>query len=129
MADGHHAYAYCVWRVVPDVVRGERLNAGVVLFARTARFLGARVELDRVRLQALAPGLHPEPVAEQLDWLVRVAAGDPSGGPMAAQPPSERFGWLCAPGSTVLQPGAIHTGLCGADPAGELDRLFARLVA
>ena len=88
-------------RVVPDVERGERLNAGVVLFARTRDFLGARVRLDESRLEALWPGADAPAIARHLDGLARVAAGDPAAGPIAALPPSQRFHWLVAPASTV----------------------------
>ena len=62
-----------------------------------------------------------------LDALVRVAEGDPDGGPIAAMPPSERFGWLVAPSSTIVQPSEVHTGL-SEDPAATLDALFTELV-
>lgn len=120
-------FQYAVLRVVPDVERGERLNAGVVLFARTRDFLGARVALDESRLRALSPAADVAAVARHLDGLARVAAGDPAAGPIAALPASQRFHWLVAPASTVVQPSAVHTGLCD-DPAGALDRLFHRLV-
>jgi hypothetical protein len=121
-------YAYAVLRVVPRVERGEQFNAGVVLFCRRRRFLAARVELDERRLAALAPGVDPAAVREHLDALVRIAAGDPAGGPVAALEPSERFGWLVAPSSTIIQPSPVHTGVCD-DPRAMLDRLFAELVA
>jgi hypothetical protein len=59
---------------------------------------------------------------------VRVAAGDPSAGPIARLPPSERFAWIVAPSSTAIQPSAVHVGLCD-DPSVKLARLFAELVA
>ena len=90
-------------------------------------FLAARVGLDESRLAALAPDLSPQVVRAQLDAIVRVADGDPRAGPIAALSPSERFGWLVAPASTIIQPSPVHTGLCG-DPAETLDRLFAELV-
>lgn len=121
------AFAYCVLRVVPDVERAEFLNAGVVLFARQAGFLEARIALDRARMRALAPGCDPEPVARHLEALGRVAAGDPGGGPVAAMEPSERFNWIAAPSSTVVQPSPVHTGVT-ADAAATLAQLFARLV-
>jgi hypothetical protein len=98
-----------------------------VLFARTRDFLGARVALDESRLRALSPAADVAAVARHLDGLARVAAGDPAAGPIAALPASQRFHWLVAPASTVVQPSAVHTGLCD-DPAGALDRLFHRLV-
>jgi hypothetical protein len=121
-------FAYTVLQVVPDVERGERLNAGVVLFCRRRSFLAARVGLDDARLAALAPGCDPAGIRAALGALVAVAAGEDAGGALARLDRSERFGWLAAPSSTVIQPTAVHTGLT-EDPAAELDRLFARLVA
>lgn len=120
-------FQYAIWRVVPDVARGERLNVGVVLHARTRDFLGARVALDRARLAALDPTLDPDALARHLDGLVRVAAGDEDAGPIARLATSERFHQLVAPASTVVQPSAVHTGVCD-DPAATLERLFARVV-
>lgn len=122
------AFAYCVLRVVPDVERAEFLNAGVVLFARQAGFLEARTALDHDRLLALSPGCDPDPVARHLDAIARVAAGAAEAGPVAALEPSERFSWIAAPSSTVVQPSPVHTGVT-ADPAAKLAALFARLVA
>ena len=121
-------FAYAVLRVVPRVERGERFNAGVVVFCRRRGFLAARAGLDERRLAALAPAVDPEQVRAHLDALVRIAAGDPGGGSVAALEPSERFGWLVAPSSTIIQPSAVHTGLCD-DPGEMLERLFAELVA
>jgi hypothetical protein len=121
------AFSYAVVRVVPHVERGEGFNAGVILFCRQLGFLAARVALDERRLAVLAADVSPETVRPQLEAIVRVAAGDPAGGPIAALDPSERFGWLAAPGSTIIQPSAIHTGLC-ENPQATLDALFADLV-
>ncbi|HET9074983.1 MAG TPA: DUF3037 domain-containing protein [Solirubrobacteraceae bacterium] len=121
-------FQYVVIRVVPAVEREEFINAGVVLFCRTRGFLKARVALDRARLAALAPEVDPEPIAAALDALARVAAGDPGAGPIAALPQSERFGWLAAPASTVLQRSEIHSGIC-AVPEDCLGALFGKLVA
>jgi hypothetical protein len=120
-------FQYALLRVIPDLERGEALNAGVVLFCRRRGFLAARVELDERRLAAIAPEADAGAIARRLDDLRRVAAGDETAGQVARLAPSERFGWLTAPASTVVQPSAVHTGLCD-DPAAMLDRLFARLV-
>ena len=121
-------FQYAVVRVVPRIERGECLNAGVVLFCRRRGFLAARVALDEAALAALAPDCDPAEVRPHLEALERVAAGDPAGGPIAALDASERFHWLTAPASTIVQPSPVHTGLTD-DPAAELDHLFARLVA
>jgi hypothetical protein len=121
-------FQYAILRVVPRVERGEQINAGVVLFCRPRRFLAARVGLDPARLAALAPDLRADDVQAHLDAAVRIAAGDPAAGPIAALDQSQRFHWLVAPSSTILQPSAVHTGLCD-DPEATLARLHGRLVA
>ena len=121
-------YQYAVLRVVPSVERGERINAGVVLYCRRRGYLAARVALDETRLAALATDADAAAIRRHLDELARIAAGEPGAGPIAALPQSERFHWLVAPASTVVQPSEVHTGICD-DPAPLLDRLFARLVA
>jgi hypothetical protein len=122
-----NVFQYAIIRVVPRVDRGEGLNAGIVLLCRPRRYLGARIALDADRLAALAPDLDPATVRPHLEAIERVAAGDPSAGPIAGLDQAERFHWLVAPASTIIQPSAVHTGLCD-DPATELDHLIARLV-
>ena len=121
-------FSYLILRVVPSVERGECVNVGVVLFCRQRGFLGIRVAVVPERLHALAPDLPVAEVEEHLTARARVAEGAPDAGPIAALPQSERFGWLAAPSSTIVQPSAVHTGL-SEDPAGTLDGLFGRLVA
>ena len=121
-------FSYLILRVVPSVERGERFNVGVFLFCRQLGFLGARVELDEGRLAALDSELAVGGVKAHLDALLRVAEGASGAGPIAALPQSERFGWLAAPSSTIVQPSEVHAGLC-EDPAATLDALFERLVA
>ena len=128
---GREDFQYAVLRVVPHVERGEFLNAGVVLFSRRHRFLSARTGLDDARIDDERGGERvcvADEVRAHLATLERVAAGAPEGGPIAALEPSERFHWLTAPSSTVVQPSPVHTGLT-SDPAAELDHLFEKLVA
>ena len=120
-------FQYAIIRVVPRVERGESFNAGVVLLSRPRRFLGARVGLDEARLRALAPDADPATILPHLGAIERIAAGDPVAGPIARLTMGERFHWLVAPSSTVIQPSEVHTGVCD-DPAAELDHLFSRLV-
>jgi hypothetical protein len=121
-------FSYAVLRVVPRVDRGERVNVGVVVFCRPLQYLAARTGLDRDRLAALWPELDLDAVAAQLQALERIAAGDPDAGPIAQLDTTARFHWLVSPSSTVVQPSAVHTGLCG-EPAEQLDRLYAQLVS
>ena len=125
---GQRPFSYALLRIVPRVERGERLNAGVVVFCREYDFLAVRADVDEARLAALAPGLDLTPLRSHLDALGRVAAGEPAAGALAALPPSERFGWLVAPSSTMVQPSEVHTGLT-ANPQATLDHLFETLVA
>jgi hypothetical protein len=124
---GRSDFQYTILRVVPRIERGERLNAGVVLYCPQRHFLGVRIELDAARLQALAPDLDPATVQPHLDAIAAVAAGDAAGGPLARLPASERFGWVAAISSTVIQPSEVHTGLT-ENPATTLEHLFASLV-
>lgn len=122
------AFSYAVLRVVPRVERGEAMNVGVVLFSRQHDYLGLRVRLDEGRLLALDPGCDPAPIREQLAALSVVASGEGQGGVLAGLPASDRFGWLTAPSSTIIQPSEVHTGLTD-DPAVTLDELFEKLIA
>jgi hypothetical protein len=124
---GPQPFAYALLRVVPRLDRGERLNVGVVLFCRRDDFLELRTHLDAERLKALAPELDPEPLRSRLDALCLVVAGDAAGGAVAELEPSERFGWLVAPSSTIIQPSDVHTGMTD-DPRATLERLFHTLV-
>ncbi len=121
-------FQYAVIRVVPRVERGECLNVGIVLLCRPRRYLGARIVLDEGRLAAFAPGLEPSSLRAHLAAIERIADGDPTAGPIARLGRAERFHWLVAPASTIIQPSEVHTGLC-QDPGAELDHLVATLVA
>jgi hypothetical protein len=121
------AFQYAVLRVVPCIEREEFVNVGVILFCRTRDFLAARIEVDEGRLAGLAAGPPVDAIREHLDAVQAVAAGRPDAGPIARLPASERFHWLVAPSSTVIQTSTVHTGL-GADPEAALDHLMDRLV-
>jgi len=121
------SFDYAIVRVVPRVDREEFLNAGVILYCRARDFLAARVEVDAARLAALAPHADVPAVLAHLDSLSRVAAGDSNAGPIAKLPPAERFHWIVAPRSAVLQVSPVHAGLC-IDPAEALERLVDQMV-
>jgi hypothetical protein len=120
-------FQYAILRVVPRIERGECINVGVVVFCRQHSFLGIRIYLDEDRLRALAPDLDPAAVKPHLEAIAAVVAGEPSAGPLAQLSPSERFGWVAAKSSTVIQPSEVHTGLTD-DPQATLDHLFKSLV-
>ena len=120
-------FAYALLRVLPRVERGEFVNAGVVLYSQEARFLEAGIHLDPDRLHALDPSLDLENVAAHLEAARLVCAGGPGAGPVGLLPPGQRFGWLVAPRSTVVQPSPVHTGLA-QDPGAALDHLLKVMV-
>lgn len=116
-------YDYAVVRVVPLVERAEFLNVGVILSCPQRGFLEARIELDRARLSATFPWVDADVVSRHLGALVRISAGETSAGPIAGLTPRERFHWLVAPRSTVVQTSPVHTGFTD-DPATEIERLM-----
>jgi hypothetical protein len=120
-------FDYALVRVVPCVERGEYVNVGVILFCRTRRYLGGRVELVPERVRALWPAADLDEIAEHLAVVPRVCAGGPGAGPIGQLPLHERFHWLVAPRSTVIQVSPVHAGLC-LDPGETLDRLMATMV-
>lgn len=127
MSAHRYAYEYVVLRCVPRVDREEFLNVGVVLHCRMADFLDVAWRVDRDRLLALDPNVDVDQVCEALSFIEAVCAGDPSAGAPAAEPLSQRFGFLKAPRSTVVQPGPVHGGVA-SDPARHLEHLVERLV-
>lgn len=116
-------YQYAIVRVVPRVERGEFLNAGIVLLCRSRAYIGAATALDEARLVALAPDADVPAIRAHMAAVERVALGDPAGGPIARLSIAERFHWLVAPASTVIQASPVHAGLTD-DPAAELERLL-----
>jgi len=122
-----HAYDYALIRVVPRVERGEFVNAGVVLSCKTGGFLEARIELDEARLRALDPGVDLDAVRAHLAAFAAICAGGGEAGPIGRLPARERFRWLTAPRSTVIQTSPVHSGRC-ADHASMLERLLDTMV-
>ncbi|MGW2373084.1 MULTISPECIES: DUF3037 domain-containing protein [Kitasatospora] len=120
-------YEYAVIRAVPRVERGECVNVGVLLYCRQSAHLAARTHLDQARLLALDPVADVQGVRRALQGIEAVCLGGPHAGPAAADSPGQRFRWLTAPRSAIIQPGPVHTGLT-ADPDTELRRLFDQLV-
>jgi hypothetical protein len=116
-------FEYALVRVVPRVERGEAINAGVIVYSKNFRFLRTMIELDEARLLALDPRADLPAVRAALAAFERACTQ----GPLAGRPLGERFRWLTAPRSAMVQPGPVHGGLTD-DPAAELERLFAALV-
>lgn len=121
------AYQYVVLRLVPRVDRDEFLNVGVVLYCQDADFLEAAWELDEARVGAFSPSCDLDGVRGMLERVRAVCRGETGRGLPTFDKRGQRFGWIIAPRSTVVQPGPVHGGLTD-DPAAELERLLARLV-
>jgi hypothetical protein len=121
------SFDYAIVRVVPRVERGESLNAGVILFCLERDFLRARIEVDEPRLRALWPETDLDLIRQHLETIPRICAGAPEGGPIARLSLRERFRWLVAPRSTMIQVSPVHAGLSD-DPERALEELFGRMV-
>lgn len=121
------AYDYAVIRVVPRVEREEFINVGVILSCPARDFLEARLHLDRARLAALDAGVDMELVEQHLAVIPLVCRGEPGAGPIGQLPVRQRFHWLVAPRSTIIQTSSVHSGLC-EDPAAALAHLMERMV-
>lgn len=116
-------FEYALIRVVPRIERGESVNAGVIVYCKTYKFLRTRIELNEARLRALDPGADIAAITAALRAFERAC----SEGPLAEQTLGERFRWLTAPRSAIVQPGPVHAGVT-SDPAADLTRLFNTLV-
>lgn len=124
---GPSSFDYAVVRVVPRVERGEFINVGIILICRTRRYLAAQIEFDEARLLALFPGLDTAEIRQHLEVIPRICAGTPDSGPIGQLSQQERFHWLVAPRSTVIQVSPPHSGFCH-DPAHTIDHLLNTLV-
>jgi Protein of unknown function (DUF3037) len=128
---GLSAYDFAIVRLVPSVPRQEWMNVGVILFARTREFLDCAIEEPArmaYRLNSLSSTLDPSVVQQHLDGLRAVCTGAAHAGPIARLPPPDRFHWLVAPRSTVIQTSTAHSGVC-SDPAAALRHIFTQMVA
>ncbi|RIL08628.1 DUF3037 domain-containing protein [bacterium] len=120
-------YDYALVRVVPHVHLGVFVNVGVLLFAPAARYLGARLRLDPGALAGCGPDLDVDQALRSLRAIERICAGGPDSGPIGRLPPSERFHWLTAPRSAVVQTSPVHGGRA-RDPEAALLHVFERCV-
>jgi len=120
-------YDYAVIRVVPKVDREEFINAGVIVSCPELSFLEARIKLDETRLLSLDPGVDLDLVRKHLASIPTICRGGDGAGSIGQLPQRQRFHWLVAPRSTVIQTSPVHTGRCG-DPAAALEHLVATMV-
>jgi hypothetical protein len=123
-----HGYEWAVLRVVPRVERCESVNVGVVVYCRALDYLGAFITDDLARAEAIDPDLDVDGLRLHLDAVAAVCSGSPAAGDNGRRSPGDRFRWLVAPRSTMVQPSPVHTGIT-EDPAAELADLAGRMVA
>ncbi|WP_047871901.1 DUF3037 domain-containing protein [Nocardiopsis sp. RV163] len=120
-------FEYALLRVVPRLERGECVNAGVIVYCQERGFLGAGSALDERRLLAVDTEADVAGVRRALEAVEAMCRGGEGAGAAGRERPGQRFRWLTAPRSTIVQPGPIHGGLT-EDPEGEVVRLLDRLV-
>jgi hypothetical protein len=123
----HNSFDFATIRVVPRVDREEFVNAGVIVFCLGQKFLRALVHVDEARIGAFWPELDFNLLRESLEAFPKICSGAVEAGPIARLSLRERFHWLVAPRSTVIQTSPVHSGLCES-PETALDELFQQLV-
>lgn len=123
----HCTYDYAIIRVVPRVEREEFVNVGVIVSCPAKRFLEARIELDEQRLKALAATLDIESIRAHLLTIPAICAGGEQAGPIGLLSQRERFHWLVAPRSTIIQTSPVHSGYCKT-PTAVLEHLLDTMV-
>ena len=124
---GKDLFEYAVIRVVPKVEREEFLNVGVIVYCAKQKFLQTKFNVDKERLCSFSQKTDIEMLKEYLNGFDQVCKGSPAAGEIGKLPIAERFRWLTATRSTVVQTSKVHPGLC--DDAGEiLEKLFEELV-
>ena len=122
-----HTYDYAVVRVVPRVERGEFVNAGIILSCDVERILRASIDLDENALLAIDSGVDMDLVRSVLATIPAICAGGEAAGEIGKMSARERFHWLVAPRSTIVQTSPVHTGQC-ADPEAALEHLMRTMV-
>lgn len=122
-----HLFEYAIIRLVPKVEREEFLNVGVILYCKSSRFLKMTMTINPQRLLAFAPDLDLRVVEQNLQAFAQICAGGKAGGPIGQQSIADRFRWITAMRSTILQTSRVHPGFC-TDPQDTLERLHRELV-
>ena len=121
-------FEYAVLRLVPRVEREEFLNVGVIVFCKRGDFLRAKIDVQPERLHAFAPDADETMICNQLNAFTNICEGTPESGYFAKLSKSERFNWLAAPSSTIIQTSKVHSGICNRPLPEILDELFSFFV-
>jgi len=118
-------FDYAVVRLVPHVEREEFFNVGVILSCPAHKFLEARIFLDEGKLKCFAPDVEAETIRQYLEIIPKICAGD--AGVIGSLTQRERFYWLTAQRSTIIQSSSVHTGFT-VDARATLEHLFDKMV-
>jgi hypothetical protein len=124
----NHLFEYAVIRVVPRVEREEFLNVGVILLCAKQKFLRCKIEINHPRLKSFCVGLDCDELHDYIRSFEKICVGGKDGGAIGMLSIAERFRWLTAARSTIVQTSKVHPGLCD-DPQEMMDRLFVEMVA
>ncbi|QXP62071.1 DUF3037 domain-containing protein [Polaribacter sp. HaHaR_3_91] len=120
-------FEYAIIRLVPKVEREEFFNVGVILFSKRKKFLGIKYKINEDKLKALAPELELDFLNDYLNAWKLICEGNAAGGKIGEFEISDRFRWLAACRSTIIQSSKTHPGLC-ENPEGELKDIFEKYV-
>jgi len=116
-------FEYAIIRVVPKVEREEFFNVGVILFSKRKKFLDVKFHIDPKKLDAFSCDIEVSLLNKYLSAWEKICKGNPNGTRIETLELSDRFRWLAASRSTVIQSSKTHPGLC-EDPEKELHNIF-----
>ncbi|MCR1026739.1 DUF3037 domain-containing protein [Cellulophaga baltica] len=116
-------YEYAIIRIVPKVEREEFFNVGVIIFSRPKKFLKMKYHIDQKKLGSFVCEKDFEALNAYLKGWDLVCKGEATGGAIGKLDITDRFRWLTASRSTIIQSSITHSGLT-ADPEQELEIIF-----
>lgn len=121
------SFEYAVIRIVPMVEREEFINIGVILYCPAKKYLSVLLDVNEKRLKTFSNNLDIDELQKYLQSFQRICNGEKNAGPVGKLSPAERFRWLTATRSTIVQLSKVHPGIC-ADAAATLQKLFEQMV-
>lgn len=120
-------FEYAIIRLVPKVERGEFFNIGAIVYAKQKKFLGVKYHVDNSKIEAFCKDVDVDLINKYLEAWKLVCEGKSAGGRIGALELPDRFHWLTASRSTIIQSSEVHSGLC-KDPKQTLEEIFEKFV-
>ncbi|WP_291725870.1 DUF3037 domain-containing protein [Bernardetia sp.] len=120
-------FKYAIIRIVPKVEREEFFNVGVILFCKRKKYMDIKYSIDKEKLKAFSCQVELNVLEEYLNAWKLICKGDSSSGKIGQLEISERFGWLTASRSTIIQSSKTYSGLL-IEPQKMLDIIFEKHV-